>query len=221
MVVRSGCRRAPARGPTAQRIPGELARTGGRRAGKGPPVGASRGVPAWKGAPPAIAPPRQPNPARTGFKLQRCPQWSQWKCKKGSRCPLAHGDHELAPKEVRAPATAGGLLGRLPPLPPRARTATGGVSAPSGSRCGAELAARLYYIFCLAAAHLALRLELPQVRKRIRDEQEAIKKRAEGGDSGGGLRVGQSAKPHPPSHATKTRVQRRVCKDACARTCVQ
>jgi hypothetical protein len=41
-------------------------------------------------------------PPKRGYKLQRCPKWGQHgKCKKGWHCPFAHGDHELAPKEVR------------------------------------------------------------------------------------------------------------------------
>ena len=61
----------------------------GRNSGRGFPV-----QPAGRGA----APP--PKPSR-GLKLQRCPKWAIWKCKLGQRCPFAHGDHELAPKEVR------------------------------------------------------------------------------------------------------------------------
>lgn len=37
-----------------------------------------------------------------GLKLQRCPAWgNKGKCKQGRRCPFAHGEHELAPKEVK------------------------------------------------------------------------------------------------------------------------
>lgn len=64
-------------------------------------VGMGRGMPAWKGAPTQTAPAPPINPARVGSKMQRCPHWAQWRCKKGSRCTFAHGDHELAPKEVR------------------------------------------------------------------------------------------------------------------------
>ena len=43
-----------------------------------------------------------PPPPSRGLKMQRCPKWGQTgKCKKGHRCPMAHGDHELAPKDVR------------------------------------------------------------------------------------------------------------------------
>ena len=67
------------------------------------------GKPVWKGSggndrgrgreqPP---PERPQKPARRGWKMQRCPKWAQWKCKKGDRCPFAHGDHELMPKEMK------------------------------------------------------------------------------------------------------------------------
>lgn len=40
---------------------------------------------------------------RIGMYLQRCQAWGQTgKCKKGYACAFAHGDDELAPKEVRA-----------------------------------------------------------------------------------------------------------------------
>ena len=34
--------------------------------------------------------------------MQRCPNWgNKGKCKKGKRCTMAHGDHELIPKELK------------------------------------------------------------------------------------------------------------------------
>ena len=60
-----------------------------------------RGPPRNSGAPVRAAPPPQRPQVFRGMKMQRCPKWAIWKCKKGSRCPFAHGDHELAPKEVR------------------------------------------------------------------------------------------------------------------------
>jgi hypothetical protein len=48
--------------------------------------------------------PTKPNLRAGRLFLQRCPKWNQWKCKRGQSCPFAHGDHELAPKEVRQAA---------------------------------------------------------------------------------------------------------------------
>ena len=48
--------------------------------------------------------PGMPPPApRKGLFLQRCPafQGGKGKCKRGQRCQFAHGDAELAPKDVR------------------------------------------------------------------------------------------------------------------------
>ena len=61
----------------------------------------------------------QTGPPKRGYKLQRCPKWGQnLKCKKGWHCPFAHGDHELAPKEVRSPPTfAPCTPGALAPRP--------------------------------------------------------------------------------------------------------
>ena len=44
-----------------------------------------------------------PPEPRKGLFLQRCPhfQGGKGKCKRGHRCQFAHGDHELAPREVR------------------------------------------------------------------------------------------------------------------------
>ena len=53
---------------------------------------------------PLVLPPGAALPPRPGLFLQRCPNWAngKGKCKRGHRCNFAHGDAELAPKEVRA-----------------------------------------------------------------------------------------------------------------------
>ena len=73
---------------------------GGKGGGRGGAFAGGRG--GGGRGPPYVAGGPASGPPKRGYKLQRCPKWGQnLKCKKGWHCPFAHGDHELAPKEVR------------------------------------------------------------------------------------------------------------------------
>ena len=66
-----------------------------------PPISLAQGrtAPRYGSTGPGMPPPGP----RQGLFLQRCPlfQGGKGKCKRGQRCQFAHGDAELAPKEVR------------------------------------------------------------------------------------------------------------------------